>query len=186
MPSGLPRVLKALWQTGPLVILGLVCYFLSAFLDNFWYHAEDFMWLAPEGWSVYDMQLRMYTAANQIMRAIYCILVATVVSAFTQLVPVKSYTYGGVVLAACIWWVLAIAETFAVVQYILCKIVGDRQSIEMLRLLYDVQGTTSACDRFAGNLMEWGPLTISTIAILWILWRAYQVWRNQTQKPTDG
>ena len=180
------QAIKALWQTGPLVILGLVCYFLSAFLDNFWYHAEDFMWLAPDGWAVYDMELRMYTAANQIMRAIYCILVAVVVSAFMQLVPIKSFTYGGILLAACIWWVLAIEETFAVLQYIMCKVIGDRQSTEALRLLYDFQGTSSACDRFAGPVMEWGPSTIGAFVIFWILWRAYQVWKRQPPKATGG
>lgn len=175
-----------MWQAGPLVVLGLACYFLSLFLDNLWRSASDLLWLAPDGLPEHDFAVRFYTLSAQIMRAVYATVAAVVVSALIQIVPCRSFTWGGVILGAVVFWWTAIAEWGSVVEYTLCKVIKDQYTIENLRLLWELEGHSSACERYGGTGADLILPIFTTVVIVWILWRAWQIWRNQTPKPTDG
>lgn len=163
--------------------LGVAFYFLSFYLDNLWRSAESLMFFAPEGVDVETHKVRLYTFASQTMRALYVLTIAWLLT--WSLRFFRGQVLTATMAAAAIFWILAVAETFSVLQYVLCKMVGDGYTMEMLSRLKEIHGESSACDRFAGPGMTWGPPVVTTLALAWVCWRAYQIWRNPPQIPNS-
>ncbi len=177
-------MVKAAWRSTPFAILGVGCYFLSLFLDNLWREAPNLIWLAPDGLDTHSFAVRLYTFSAMAMRAIYAIIIACTVTWAMRVLANSNWALGGLVLGALSFWILAIAETFSVAEYVLCKMVADEYTINQLSALWQIEGQTSACERLGGPALAWVLPAITTLALVWVLWRAYQVWK--TMKPTVG
>lgn len=169
--EGLKRLVLDLWRLAPLALLGIGCYFLSLYLSNLWRVADSLLWLAPEGIDSHTLALRLFQFSAMAMMGIYCTIVACLARTL---------------LARLVWWILAIAELFSVVEYVICKMVADHHTTELLSRLWEIEGQSSACERLAGPVGAYLAPSITTLVLCWILWRAYQVWRNTTLKPTGG
>lgn len=185
--EGLKQIALGLWRSAPIAVLGIGCYFLSLFMDNLWRYSGDLFWLAPEGIDQHAFAVRLFQFSAMALRALYCLIIAAGVTWIFRFFVDNKFTFTGVMLGALVWWILAIAETFSVIEYVLCKMVADHHTVEALSLLWQLEGQTSSCERFGGAAAAWALPTVTTLVLAWVLWRAYQVWRRAPhQRPTAG
>lgn len=173
------------------VTIGVVTYVLTWFISNQWQIA---LWLPAYGViaqeDAYGLALRLKTNAEQTRQVLYLGLFFTVSVLGARQIPypkvnVKLITYKGFPVpvlrgslthlhlpsfdlqAKLVWLILLIAEAFAELEYIQCKMLIDpigRQDL-MLSQIWGLEVSRYACGRALGTI---SPFVAPTITLFWL------------------
>ena len=159
------------WKTKPSwwAVSGCVMYSASYFISNAWHIAFWLLEPLPAGIaeqvnavmadapaSAYGFALRLYQASTLLLVAIYSGIIVLTLKADLQ--------------ARLVWLVLAIAETFAVLEYVQCKMLIDPFGSNDFHLtqVWGIEVSRYACGRTLGLLSPYLAPVITSLYLLWI------------------
>jgi hypothetical protein len=164
-----------LWRTGPSwwAVGGCVAYTASYFIANgfhiaFWIlgplpaetaaAVDTIMQDAPA--SAYGFALRLYQAGTLLLVALYAGIIVLALKGDLQ--------------ARLIWLVLAIAEAFALLEYVECKMLVDPFGSKDLHLgqVWGIDVSRYACGRAFGAITPYAAPAITSLYLIWINARA--------------
>lgn len=157
VPYGLYRK-----QPGLATSVGVVMFTASYFISNLWQVA--FVYLeAPQA---YGFALRLYTLSGLLLVALYAGLIFLWLTSRKPLVIDTQ--------AKLVWLVLLIAEGWAVVEYLECKLFVDPLGSGdfLLSHIWGIEVSRFACGRRFGPVAPYIAPVITSLYLIWINWRA--------------
>jgi len=162
VPFGLYRK-----QPGLATCVGVVMFTASYFISNLWQIA--FVYLeAPQA---YGFALRLYTLSGLLLVALY---VGLIFAWLTRGKPVVLDLQ-----ARLVWLVLLVAEGWAVVEYMECKLFVDPfgSGDFLLSQIWGIEVSRFACGRRFGPVAPYIAPVVTSLYLIWINWRASGVKR---------
>ncbi len=140
-------------------IAGVTAYVGSYFISNGWHIA---FWVMPEG-EAYGLALRVKTFTALLMALIYLGIAFCVLT--IDRLPRADLQ------AKLVWLILLLAEGFAVLEYMGCKMLTDPFGSQDLLLsqVWGIETSRFACGRALSTLSPWIAPIITTGFMLWIL-----------------
>lgn len=152
-------------KPGLATIVGVVLFTVSYFISNLWQLA--YIYLEPP--QAYGFALRLYTLSLLLLITIY---VATLFLWLTRDRPIVIDTQ-----AKLVWLILLIAEGWAVVEYLECKMFVDPLGSGdfLLSHIWGIEVSRFACGRRFGPVAPYIAPAITSFYLIWINWRASSI-----------
>lgn len=135
--------------------LGLYYLLQTHLVSNLWRLTDD-----------YTLALRLFQLSAFINVAVLCGIVFIAI-------PPKD------ILARMLWAVAFILETYTILEYAACKILGDTYETANLQAIWGEEVAKSSCDRVLGPFGSFAEIALATLLMGWIAWR-YLKTRNRT------
>ena len=156
-----PAMLHDNWPSN-LTTVCCVIYTASYLLSNL--YQLSFAYLQPP--QAYGFALRLYTLSALLLVAIY---VGIIFAWLTKRKPIVIDTQ-----AKLVWLVLFIAEGWAVVEYLECKLFVDPFGSGDLLLshIWGIEVSRFACGRRFGPVAPYVAPVVTSLYLIWINWRA--------------
>lgn len=152
-------------QPGLATIAGVVLFTISYFVSNLWQLA--YVYLEPP--QAYGFALRLYTLSLLLLITMY---VATIFLWLTsrRLIVIDTQ-------AKLVWLVVLIAEGWAIVEYLECKVFVDPLGSGDLLLsqIWGIDVSRFACGRRFGPVAPYIAPAITSLYLIWINWRASSI-----------
>lgn len=156
-------------QPSMVTSLGLVTFVVTHFAANIW--QLSFVYLEPP--EAYGFALRLYTLSGLLMVVVY---VGIIFAWLTKRKPVVIDTQ-----AKLVWLVLLIAEGWAVVEYLECKLFVDPfgSGDLLLSQIWGIDVSRFACGRRFGPVAPYIAPVLTSLYLIWINWHASRI------RPSD-
>ena len=134
---------------GVSLLAALGAYYLvqTHLISNLWRLTDD-----------YTLALRLYQFSAFVNVAVLCGIV------FLALSPRD-------ILARVLWAIAFVLETYSILEYTACKILGDTYDKADLDAIWGVSVPKSSCDRVVGPLGSWAEIGVAALIVGWITWR---------------
>lgn len=146
-------------KPNPWALIGVACYTVSYFIANAW-HVAYWLLDAPQA---YGFALRIWAAHGMVLTVMYA---AVVFCALT----IDSLPRADLQ-AKLVWLITFLAEGFAALEYMGCKMFVDPFGGQDLLLsqVWGIEVSRFACGRALGTISPWIAPIITTVFLLWVL-----------------